>query len=641
MPPLDYTIQPNAAETALKYAQDVLSGAVVAGRLVRLACERFLLDLQNQKEFYFDPTAAQHAVDFFGFLKHTKGAWSKKKETAGFVLSSWQVFVVANLFGWINRVSGCRRFREAYIEVARKNGKSTFIAGIGLYCLLADGEPGAEVYSAATTKEQAKRIFDPAKEMVKVSPYLSSRVGVFRSSLSVEATFSKFLPLASESNTLDGLNISCGLVDELHEHPDRSLYDVLNTATGSRSQPLLIEITTAGFQREGICWDQREHGVKVVARKIVDDNFFAYIACLDDEDDWKDKTKWVKANPNLGISTSIAAIEPNFVKALEQPAAQNEFLRKHMNKWTAQNTAMLAEGKWEKCCAAGEHANPGEQRELAFKHLKGRRCVLGLDMASTDDLVALAAVFPPSEQVTIPDIPAGHNFIKMAKDGEVKCLPENNILNLIRLGAGQRTEEIPQEWLKDPAKFKVLTQKDDKWSLLVWYWMPEAFVLDKEKSNRFPYSAWVRNKFIETCPGLQIDQQMIRNKVLELNAFFRVTELGYDLWNTGWLGPKLVEDGIKAVKIPQKFEFLDGPTKMLVNLITGGVVEHYNDPVLKWMVSNVQLLLDSNGNQRPDKAKSKNKIDGYVACVMAMNRAMANPQQQKLDDPNRFKVHYI
>lgn len=640
MPALDYTVQPNAAETALKYAQDVLSGAIIAGKLVRLACQRFLLDLQNQNEFYFDPEAAQHVVDFFGFLKHTKGAWAKKKETAGFVLSDWQVFILANIFGWINRQTGCRRFREAYIEVARKNGKSTFVAGIGLYMMMMDGEPGSEVYSAATTKEQARRIFDPAMEMVKVSPYLAARISVFRGSLSVPESFSKFMPLASESDTLDGLNIHCGLVDELHEHPDRSLYDVLNTATGARSQPLMLEITTAGFQREGICWDTREHGVKVVSRKIQDDNFFAYIACLDEGDDWTDKTKWIKANPNLGISTSIAAIEPNFVKALEQPAAQNEFMRKHLNKWTSQNTAWLLDGKWEKCCAAGEYASPLEQRELALKKLKGRRCVMGLDMASTDDLVALAAIFPPSEQVTMPDIPAGHNFVKMAS-GEVKCLPEANIEHLIRLSAGKRTEEIPQEWLKDPKKFKVLTEKDEKWSILVWYWMPEAFVADKEKASRFPYSAWVRNKLIITCPGLQIDQQMIRNKVLELNAQFRITEIGYDLWNTGWLGPKLVEDGLKAVKIPQRFEFLDGPTKMLTNLISGGVVEHFNDPVLKWMAGNVQLLLDSNGNQRPDKAKSKSKIDGIVAGVIAMNRAMANPQQQKLDDPNRYKVTYI
>jgi len=439
---------------------------------------------------------------------------------------------------------------------------------------------------------------------------------------------------------LDGLNVHCALVDELHEHPDRSLYDVLNTATGARSQPLMIEITTAGFQREGICWDQREHGVKVVGRKIKDDNFFAYIACLDEGDDWMDEKNWIKANPNLGVSTSLEAIRPNFIKAKEQPAAQNEFMRKHLNLWTSQNTAWLLDGKWEKCCAAGEHANHLEQREAAMKRLKGRRCVMGLDMASTDDLVALAAVFPPSETVTMPDIPAGQNFFKMGS-GEIKCLPETNIQQLLRLNAGTRTEDPPQEWLKDPKKFKVVVEKDDKWSVLVWYWMPEAFVADKEKANRFPYSAWVRNKIILTCPGLQIDQQMIRNKVLELNSTFHITELGYDLWNTGWLGPKLLEDGIKAVKIPQRFEHMDKPTKTLTNLITGGAVEHYNDPVLKWMSSNVQLLLDSNGNQRPDKAKSKNKIDGIVAWVIAMNRALANPQQQKLDDPNRFKVYYI
>jgi phage terminase large subunit-like protein len=640
MSQMDYIQQPNAGETALKYAQDVLSGHIKAGKLVRLACERFLTDLQNQTDFYFDADAAQHVVDFFGFLRHTKGVWAKKIETSGFLLSAWQVFVLANLFGWIDRTTGCRRFRECYLEVARKNGKSTFIAGIGLYMMFADGEPGAEIYSAATTKEQASIVFQAAKDMVKVSPFLSSRIGSWRNNLHVDDTSSKFQPLASESNTLDGLNIHCGLLDELHEHPDRSLYDVLNTATGSRSQPLIICITTAGFQREGICWDTREHGIKVNGRKIVDNHFFAYIACLDDEDDWMDEANWIKSNPNLGVSVSLEAIRPNFLKAKEQPAAQNEFLRKHLNRWTSQNTAWLLDGKWEKCCAAGEHANPDEQREQALVRLKGRRCCLGLDMASTDDLVALTAIFPPCETVKLPDIPAGQGFFKM-KAGEVKCLPETNIQQLLRLEAGVRTDEVPEAWLKDPKKFKVVQERDDKWSILVWFWMPEAFVADRMKANRAPYDAWVRHKYIETCPGMQIDQQQIRNRVLELNSTYRVTEVGYDLWNTGWIGPKLIEDGLKVVKVPQRFEFLDQPTKTLTALITGGAVEHFNNPVLKWNASNVQLLLDSNGNQRPDKAKSKNKIDGIVATVLAMSRALANPQQQKLDDPNRYKVHYI
>ena len=306
----DIIVQPDAGETAIEYAKAVLNGTTVAGSLVKLACKRFLTDLETgeSRGFYFDIEAAQHVVDFFGFLRHTKGVWAKKAETAGFLLSLWQVFILANLFGWRRVADGSRRFREAHIELARKNGKSTFIAGIGLYMLFADGEPGAEVYSAATTKEQARIVFHAAKDMVKVSPYLKSRIGIWRNNLHVDISSSKFEPLASESNTLDGLNIHCGLVDELHEHPTRALYDVLQTAIGSRQQPLMLAITTAGVDREGICWAQRSIAVKLLQGTLPDDDFvgrtdnacfFGFIATLDEKDDPWDERNWGKANPNL------------------------------------------------------------------------------------------------------------------------------------------------------------------------------------------------------------------------------------------------------------------------------------------------------------------------------------------------------
>jgi phage terminase large subunit-like protein len=637
----DYIQQLPAYETSIKYAQDVIAGRVVAGKLVVKCCVRFLRDLiraQNEKDtcpFYFSDKAAEHAVSFFGFLRHTKGIWAKQVETSGFLLAPWQVFILTNLFGFIRKDNGQRRFREAYLEVARKNGKSTFIAGIGLYMMYADGEPGAEVYSAATTKDQAKIVFKAAQDMVKVSPFLKSRIQAWRNNLHVDESSSKFEPLASDSGTLDGLNIHCGLIDELHEHPDRTMYDVLNTATGSRSQPLIVCITTAGFTREGICWDQRDYGVKVCGGIAVDDNFFAYIACLDKDDKWDDESCWIKANPNLGISTSLEAIRPNFIKAKEQPAAQNEFLRKHLNVWTSQNTAWLLDGKWEACCAAGEHAKAIEQRKFAFDKLKGRICLGGMDLASTNDLAAVVLLFPPCETQQVPEIPAGHGIFKMAS-GEVKILPETNIQNLERLKAGERTEEIPEN-----CKLRTVYEKDDKWSILPFFWIPEGLMDDLGKQAKQSYETWVRAGFIDTCPGLAISQEVIHAKIRTLKSIFRIHEVGFDPWNTGWIGPKMVEDGIKAVKVPPFYEHMSGPTKNLTALITGKAVEHYNNPVLRWNASNVQLLLDSNGNQRPDKGKSKSKIDGIVATVIAMNRALAHPDLNKKDDPDRFKVRTI
>src|SRR6266704_3197580 len=243
----------NAPEVALKYAKDVLSGAIVAGNLVILAAKRFLEDLAlgDQRGIEFRPDQAQNIVDFFGFLKHSKGEWGGTT----FILAPWQVFILVNLFGWYRKDGMCR-FHEAHVEVARKNGKTTFLAGIALYMLLVDGEPGAEVYSAATKKDQAKIVFDEACNMRHKSTFLSARIQASRNNLSVLASSSKFEPLSSDFNTLDGLNVHFAAVDELHAHPDRKLYDVLKEAMAARRNPLAMAITTAGYDRTGVCYKQ-------------------------------------------------------------------------------------------------------------------------------------------------------------------------------------------------------------------------------------------------------------------------------------------------------------------------------------------------------------------------------------------------
>lgn len=637
-----FTPQLPAVPTAYQYAHDVVTKRQVAGKYVRQCCRRFLDDLDKApaRGYILDQGLAKKSVDFFGLLRHTKGVWAKKVETAGFVLSPWQVFCNVNLFGWINKDTGFRRFQEGYIEVARKNGKSTWMGGIGNFMLIGDGEPGAEVYSAATTREQAKIIFNAAKEQVQKSPGLAKKIGVFRNNLHVDDTSSKFEPLAAEAGTLDGLNIHCGLIDELHEHPDRSLYEVLNTATGSRSQPLILEITTAGFSREGICWDQRSYGCKVLSRKVEDDRFFAFIACMDKGDDWTDQTKWVKANPNLGYSTSLEAIQPKFKKALEQPAAQNEFLRKHLNVWTNNKTAWLVDGCWEKNCAIpedqiGDIKQAVALRAAAIEKLKNRQCFGGLDLAETDDLNAYALVFPPCGDIQYPKMELGKSFFKM-KSGEIKYLAEVNIQQLERLQAGERTLEPPPNH-----PLEKYQDRDDKWSILVWYWIPEAFLGEQAKKVKMPYEAWHRAGLVTTMPGHAINQEQLRKDVNEINSQFRVKSIGYDAWNTGWMAPKLLEDGYDAVKIPPRYELLSPATKALTSYLVAGIVDHFGHPILDWNASNVVLMLDSAGNQKPDKAQSKAKIDGVMAVVMAVSRALAVPVEKHPDDPNKYRVHML
>lgn len=626
--------------TAKSYANGVLSGSIVAGKRLQATCRRFLDDIEHCKErgIYFDEKAAQHVVDFFGFLRHTKGVWAKKPHTSGFLLAPWQVFILANLFGFKIFGSGKRRFREAYIEIARKNGKSTFVAGIGLYMLISDGEPGAEIYSAATTKDQAKIVFEAAQNMVKRSPFLAEQVGFYRNNLHIENSLSKFEPLASDSKTLDGLNVHCALIDELYEHPTRDLYEVLNTATVARSQPLLLEITTVGFKQLGICWEQRKYGIELLplisadgqwfAPIKTDDNFFVFVACMDEKteayggDDWKDEKNWPKANPNLGVSVSLEAIRPIAIKAIEQPHALNEFLRKHLDVWTSSETSWLAVGAWEKNCAVGtEHQDVKKLREEAYEKLKGRRCYGGLDAASEDDITAFVLVFPPCDRIV-----ATVEVTETQDEADVRWINRR----------GPRP--VPRKHKAE----KVIQEADNKWCILPWFWLPKDLMEARAKLNRQSYESWIRGGLITTTPGNKVDQLAIREIVLKCHRDFRVGEVGYDHWGCEFLGPQLLADGIKMTKIPQNgMEYMSGPTKNLSNFINTGSMEHYCNPVLRWMASNVTIYTDPNGNYKPMKGKSRDKIDGIIALVMAIGRALVNPNDSKKDDPNRYAVRTI
>jgi phage terminase large subunit-like protein len=363
------------------YAHAVAAGRVLANHLVRLACRRHLEDLSSAtaRRLRFDSAAARHAIEFFGFLRHSKGEWAGQT----FALAPWQAFVVGCLFGW-QRSDGLRRFRTAYCAVSRKNGKSTLSAGIGLYLLVADGERGAEVYSAATTRDQARIVFDEAKRMVASSPALMRRVGILINNLHVAASAARFMPLSSDATSMDGLNVHGAIIDELHAHKSRHVVDVLETATGARRQPLLFEITTAGYDRHSICYEHHDYSIKVLESVIQDDSWFAFIAAADESDDWTDPAVWRKANPNFGLSVKADDLARKAEKAIALPGAQNAFRRMHLNEWTEQAERWIDMAAWDACDAP-----------VDLDQLRGRPCFGGLDLSTTTDITALAWVFPP------------------------------------------------------------------------------------------------------------------------------------------------------------------------------------------------------------------------------------------------------
>jgi phage terminase large subunit-like protein len=368
------------------YAYAVVGGKIVAGKLVKLACQRHLDDLAKGKKrgLIWDSDAARHAIAFFGHLRHSTGEWANQP----FELQPWQSFVIGSLFGW-KRVNGLRRFRTAYVEVARKNGKSVMLAGTALYALMADGEPGSHVYAAATTRDQARIVFSEAERMVDASPALRARVTHTVNNLAVLPTSSWFRPLSADASKMDGLNVHFAAVDEVHEHPNAEIIQKLNTATGARRQPLIFEITTAGHDRQSVCWQHHEFSIKTLEGSIAaeaTDSWFAYIATIDAGDDWTNPAVWIKANPSLGVTVKVDDLKRQVDEAREMPAQQNAIRRLRLNEWTEQATRWIDMGVW---------TDGSEQFDE--EDLIGRTCYGGLDLARVNDLSSLALVFPPEQ----------------------------------------------------------------------------------------------------------------------------------------------------------------------------------------------------------------------------------------------------
>lgn len=383
-------------DAALGYARQVVAGEIPACKWTRLACQRQLDDLARTASpdwpFVWDIERAERPCEFIELLPHIKGKWARERRLIE--LESWQCFVLTTVFGWVKFVADgpqnpagrwLRRFREGYTEVPRKNAKSTLSSGLALYMLTADGEQGAEVYSAATTRDQARIVFDDAKAMAERTPDLRTYCGVaiLQHALTVAQTASSFKPLAAEGSTLDGLNVHFAVIDELHAHKTRAVYDVIDTARGAREQSLLWNITTAGSDRAGICYERRTHVTKVLGGQISDDSLFGIIYSIDDNDDPHDPANWAKANPNWLKSVLPDDMESASRKGAAMPSAMGNFLTKRLNVWVNADSAWMDMVAWDRCA----------DLDLQIERLAHLPCVLALDLASKVDIAAKARVF--------------------------------------------------------------------------------------------------------------------------------------------------------------------------------------------------------------------------------------------------------
>ena len=387
------------------YSRDIISGKILSGELIRAACVRHRDDMAVSKTdknylYAYDAKLADRACRFIERLPHIKGELAKRS----IVLEPWQCWIVCTFFGWVRKSGGKRRFRRAYVEVARKNGKSSLSSAIALYCLAADGEEGAEVYAVAVSRDQAGIVFKDAQAMVRLSPGLRRHLGVesLAAAITVSKKNSTFRSLPGDPG--DGTNPHCAIVDEYHEHKSSAAYDAMYGGMGARSQPIMWVITTAGTNRSGACYQLREYAKKVLTGVAVDESLFAAIYTLDAGDDWTDSRTWIKANPNLGVSVDLGQMREACGEARHSTRKQGTFKTKRLNIWLGAGDAWMNMLEWDR----------NADKTLQLENYYSRPIFIGLDLASKIDIAAM--------EILIPD---GDGYVRFGK----YYMPEDTVRN--------------------------------------------------------------------------------------------------------------------------------------------------------------------------------------------------------------------
>ena len=530
------------------YARGVVDGEILAGEFVRLACQRHLNDLSRDFAYEFSDDRAQQAIEFIEMLPHTKGKWAAQRESLK--LSPWQCFAIGCIFGWVRKSDGMRRFREAYLEVPRKNGKSVLAAGVALYCLVLGGEYGAEVYSGATTEKQAWEVFRPAKIMANRLEGFKDHFGleVNASNILRLDDFSRFEPIIG--NPGDGSSPSCAIVDEYHEHKTPDLYDTMMTGMGSREQPLMFIITTAGSNMGGPCYEKRSEVQKILSGVFEDDRTFGIIYGLDDGDDFTHPDSWKKANPNFGVSMTEDYLSAQVASALRSPSRQNSVKTKHFNIWVGARSAWLNMEHW---------ARQGDA-SLDPANFADCKSWVGLDLATKLDIAARMSLFTD------------------------------------------------------------LVDGQTHYYLFPHFYLPEDALLSSK--NAKVYSGWAEAGHIQLMDGAEIDFQQIEDDVLSLPDKQRVVELVYDPWQATQLAQAVRAEGVEAVEYRNTVGNMSPPMREFEAALASGRLHHPDNPVFNWMASNVVAKEDAKDNIFPRKDIPENKIDGVVAALFAMGRAM-------------------
>ncbi|MFP6818816.1 terminase large subunit [Acinetobacter sp.] len=573
---------------ALQYCHDVRSGVRTAGQLEKLAVKRFINDLnrsgipigsvddETEKllkslkigakppdidfSFKFDIGRAQHACFFIETCPHVEGELARLKRDGTrhlLMMSPWQIFVTVNIFGWVD-YEGLRRFTYVYLEVAKKNGKTTWLAAVGLYMGFIDGEPGSNVYAAATTRDQANILFGAAKTMVSYSPKMQERFGITKQEYSIfqTTTNSSFKALSQDRDgSKDGFNVHCGLIDELHAHKDSGMYDIVSNGIASRAQPLLFAITTAGKDTTSVCYRERKIVVAILKGEASHERYFGMIFCLDKGDDWKDPKTWSKANPNYGISVKPEYLQGMADKCKISPSNEAIFRQKHLNEWVGAVDGWLAESVVTNC-----------EVEVSYKEFKGVIGFGGYDLASRLDLASWVEMRPRFEGGKIIWYVFAHSYIN-----------ERVIESTEAINGEMRPDDYPV-W------------RDEGW-------------------------------LIET-PGASTDFNRIKEDIVEHHLEYPFYEVGHDPYHAEQVTANLLDDGLNVIEVPQRTEFLNPAMRWIEVLFAEDRIRFCGDPVFKWCILNVVVKEDAKENIFPRKISRAKKIDAAVGMIIAASRAM-------------------
>jgi phage terminase large subunit-like protein len=573
-----------SAQLVDAYAREVVDGTVPAGKYHRLSCARHLRDREREQHglpelfpYRFDAGQADRFFRFAGKLRHYKGEWGPHHGQPGqlIVLQPWQQFRLGSLFGWVHVDTGLRRYRTAYNEVPRKNGKSLEAAIVGLYVTFFDGEPGAEGYCLATKRGQAMFVFNDMKKLV-ASSGLKKHIKIMARNLHRVDTSSKLEPLGA--NPEDGLNPNLIIVDEFHKIKSRDTIDVMETATGARRQPVNFQITTAGDDPVSPCGDQHGYAVQILEELLVDETFFAFIAHADVEDkalqmpadDWLAEATWRKANPNYGVSVKPEDLHALATKATSMQGAAATFKQKRLNLWVNTAQPWLSLEGWR-----------SGQTDWLLEELRGEPCFGAIDLSSKIDLAAFVLCFPPNPAT-------GRTTWRYL----VRCFtPADTLLERAR-----RDRAPYLQWTED----------------------------------LIPGSPW---PILTTNPGNRLDQDVIRAAVNEAKALFGfdIKQIGFDPWNAGTIEQDLTADGFEVVEIPQILKHMSAPSKEFEADVLDGLADSGGNPLMAVCISNVVVYRDGKDNIYPQKKKSRGRIDPVIAALMA--RKLAAIDAPTAEDP--------